>query len=235
MFCKECASYQLRQRALHGNMQNYTCCNGAFPCSGKMGEQNAPELCLCLEACCCFPTSVQVTRYMVQDEMHVENTQCDNCLIGTMVFFQYLACACRIAACLTQNEELEDLSDLVDLIADLLFCTVCACMQTQAKVQMDERDANPALAVGGGPRPPMQPPMQQNMPMQQPGGYGGYPPQQHMQPQGYGGYPQQGYPQQQPGYGYPPPQQQPGYGYPPPQQQPGYGYPPPPQGYPMQR
>ena len=156
MFCKECASYQLRQRALHGNMQNYTCCNGAFPCSGKMGEQNAPELCLCLEACCCFPTSVQVTRYMVQDEMHVENTQCDNCLIGTMVFFQYLACACRIAACLTQNEELEDLSDLVDLIADLLFCTVCACMQTQAKVQMDERDANPALAVGGGPRPPMQ-------------------------------------------------------------------------------
>jgi hypothetical protein len=27
----------------------YICCNGACPCSGRMGESSNPELCLCLE------------------------------------------------------------------------------------------------------------------------------------------------------------------------------------------
>ncbi len=75
----------------------------------------------------------------------------------------------------------------------------------------------------------------------QPGPYGGQPPQGQPGPYGqqpgpYGGPPPQGPPQGQPGYGYPqqappgvPPQQagpygQPGYGTPP-QGQPGYGYP----------
>ncbi|WP_405799431.1 hypothetical protein [Streptomyces sp. NBC_01506] len=68
----------------------------------------------------------------------------------------------------------------------------------------------------------------------QPGPYGGQPPQG--QPGPYGQQPPQG----QPGYGYPqqPPQGEPGYGYPqqPPQgEQPGYGYPQqPPQGVPQQ-
>ncbi|MGW2844612.1 hypothetical protein [Streptomyces sp. NPDC001274] len=68
----------------------------------------------------------------------------------------------------------------------------------------------------------------------QPGPYGGQPPQG--QPGPYGGQPPQGQPGpygQQPGpYGQQPPQGQPGYGYPqqapqgvPPQGQPGYGYP----------
>ncbi|MCX4652323.1 hypothetical protein OG249_10485 [Streptomyces microflavus] len=70
----------------------------------------------------------------------------------------------------------------------------------------------------------------------QPGPYGGQPPQGQPGPYGqqpgpYGGPPPQGPPQGQPGYGYPqqappgvPPQGQPGYGTPPPGQ-PGYGYP----------
>ncbi|MCD9900765.1 hypothetical protein LUR56_13520 [Streptomyces sp. MT29] len=80
----------------------------------------------------------------------------------------------------------------------------------------------------------------------QPGPYGGQPPQGQPGPYGqqpgpYGGQPPQGPPQGQPGYGYPqqapqgvppqqpgpygaPPQGQPGYGTPP-QGQPGYGYP----------
>ena len=208
-------------------MAQYVCCNGAFPCSGRMGEQSCPELCLFLEACCCFAASVQVTRHMIQDEMHVENTQCDNCLIATMVFFQYLACACKIAACLTDNQELDDLADIVDLIAELLYCSVCACMQTQHKVQLDERDANPAIAVGSFHPGSMQAPPAITMPQHAAPQYGGAPPpQQHMHGGGYPqqpgyGYPQQGYPQQ--GY---PPQGYPQQGYP----QQGY----PPQGYPQQ-
>ncbi len=62
-------SFALRRRALHGDMRRYVCCGGAFPCSGSCGESAAPECCLALEATVCFPTSVAVTRFMIQDEM----------------------------------------------------------------------------------------------------------------------------------------------------------------------
>ena len=83
-------------------------------------------------------------------------------------------------------------------------CSVCACMQTQHKTQLDKRDRERGQGGPGAPGP-MQAPMQQAIP--QPGApqgsYGpaptaGYPPQ----PQGYGGpggYPPQGYPPQQQG------------------------------------
>lgn len=31
------------------------------------------------------------------------------------------------------SSELNDLAQLLDCVADILWCTVCACMQTQAK------------------------------------------------------------------------------------------------------
>jgi hypothetical protein len=35
------------------------------------GEGAAPEVCLALEASLCFPTSVAVTRFMLQDELRL--------------------------------------------------------------------------------------------------------------------------------------------------------------------
>ena len=35
-----------------------------------------------LQVCFCFTQSVASTRWMIQDELRVQNTQCDNCLIG---------------------------------------------------------------------------------------------------------------------------------------------------------
>jgi hypothetical protein len=32
---------------------------------------------------------------------------------------------------------------LIQCIADMVWCSVCACMQTQHKIEMDERDKNP--------------------------------------------------------------------------------------------
>ena len=62
-----CASYQLRKQALYNDMTRYTCCNGAFPCSGRCGEQKCPQFCLCVEVgggsafdsfgCCPVPPS----------------------------------------------------------------------------------------------------------------------------------------------------------------------------------
>jgi hypothetical protein len=207
-FCSCCVSYHLRKRQLRGDMSRYICCNGDWPCSGRCGEQSAPEMCLCLEVSCCFAQSVASTRWAIQDEMHLQNTQCDNCIIGTMIAAQYLACICWLAACISGNDVLQDLAQLTDMIADILWCSVCACMQTQHKVQLDERDSNPNIVVA-----PYAAPAPQAM-----HGGGGYPPQQ---PPPYGAY------------AAPPPQSGMAYGAPPPQ----YGgapqgYPPAPQAYP---
>ena len=97
-------------------------------------------------------------------------------------------------------------------------------MQTQHKVQLDCRDANPGLVMTGN---PYMAPVHQQMGI--PAGYPqGGPPQGGPPQQAYGAYqappPQAGYGRGPTGY--PPPA--PAQGYPPPAQ----GYYPPPQGYP---
>lgn len=65
-------------------MSRYICCNGDCPCSGRMGEQSCPEFCLVMEVCFCFAQSVASTRWLLQDEMRIANTKCDNCIIGVL-------------------------------------------------------------------------------------------------------------------------------------------------------
>lgn len=129
IWCSPCVSYQNRVEALHGDMRFYTCCQGLLPCSGRMKEESCPEACLCLEVCCCFPNSVLATRYLLQDEMQLQNTKCDNCLFNTMVALQGLACVCYIASFIEPG--LRDTAALVDTIADMVYCSVCACMQVR--------------------------------------------------------------------------------------------------------
>ena len=42
----------------------------------------------------CFPQSVASTRFMIQDEMRLETTKCDNCIIGTMIALQVRGSYC---------------------------------------------------------------------------------------------------------------------------------------------
>eukprot|EP00798_Chlamydomonas_sp_ICE-L_P023030 gene23030-30224_t len=261
-WCCYCASYQLRKQALYGDMTRYTCCNGMFPCSGRCGEKKCPRCCLCVEVTLCFASSVAATRFMIQDELRIKNSKCDNCIIGTMIALEYLACICHIVACITGSGEIQQAAQIIQCIADIVWCSVCGCMQTQHKDELDTRDKNPGAVA------PMSPPHPQMITMNQ-GQAQGYPPQQGPPP----GYPQQGpppgypqhqgpppgYPQHQgppPGYpqhqgpphGYPQHPQQtppPGYGGHPPQvygapppnygaPPPGYGAPPPGYGAPQQ-
>eukprot|EP00877_Chromochloris_zofingiensis_P000130 jgi/Chrzof1/10117/Cz04g29110.t1 len=203
-----CASYGLRKQVLYNDMSRYLCCQGSCPCSGRMGEQNCPEFCLCMEVFFCFAQSVASTRWTIQDELQIQTTDCDNCIIGTMVCMQYFACICSIVACLTGSDEINDLAQLLDCVADILWCTVCGCMQTQAKAELDVRDAGGAGATPA----PAQAPGVQMIPM------GGAPPPHQQQ---YGGYPQHG--------NYPPPS-----GYPPQGNYPQPGAYPPQPGYPVQ-
>jgi len=140
-WCAYCAAYGQRKAQMRDAWPSqYTCCNGSTCVSGRCGERSNPELCLCLEVVCCFPTSVATTRFMVQDEQRVMNTQCDNCLIGFMLLTQQIALCLRCAAMISGNSDIERLADVVDCLADLTYASVCACMLTQQKIQIQYRD-----------------------------------------------------------------------------------------------
>ncbi|XP_044487541.1 uncharacterized protein LOC123212457 isoform X2 [Mangifera indica] len=130
-------------------------------------------------------------------------------LAGFMICLQQVACIFSIIACIVGSDELQDASQILNLLADLVYCSVCACMQTQHKIELDKRDGV------FGPRPMAVPAVQEmsRIDQQYPPSVG-YPPQQTV----YG----QPYPP--PAQSYPPPVQS----YPPPVQ----SYPPPAQGYP---
>ncbi|KAK3434321.1 hypothetical protein EUGRSUZ_D01828 [Eucalyptus grandis] len=191
-------------------MSRYVCCAGYTPCSGRCGESRCPEFCLCTEVLLCFTNSVASTRFLLQDEFNIQTTQCDNCIIGFMLCLQQLACIFSIVAMIVGSEEISEASQLLNFLSDLVYCSVCACMQTQHKVEMDKRDGM------FGDRPMAMPPVQQMSRIDQP-----IPPSA-----GYA-YPAPPPPQ---AYGYPPPHQ----GYPAPNYPPA-AYPPPaypPSGYP---
>ncbi|KAJ0974450.1 hypothetical protein J5N97_016415 [Dioscorea zingiberensis] len=210
LWCGPCVSYMLRKRALYNDMSRYVCCAGYLPCSGKCGESHCPELCLCTEVFLCFGNSVASTRFMLQDEFNIQTTQCDNCIIGFMFCLQQLACIFSIVACIVGSDELREASQILNCLSDFVYCTVCACMQTQHKVEMDKRDGK-----FGPPAVMAVPPVQQMSRIDQhvpppvgyapQSGYGqpyGYPPQAYGQP-AYppaGAYPPSGYPPA----GYPP-------------------------------
>ncbi|KQK23913.1 uncharacterized protein LOC100839343 isoform X2 [Brachypodium distachyon] len=223
LWCAPCVSYMLRKRALYNDMSRYVCCAGYMPCSGRCGESRCPEFCLATEVFLCFGNSVASTRFLLQDEFNIQTTKCDNCIIGFMFCLQQVACIFSIVAAIVGSEELSEASQILSCLSDMVYCSVCACMQTQHKVEMDKRDGK------FGPQPMSVPPVQQmsriDQPIPPPAGYAPQP--AYGQP--YGGYPPppaQGYPQP-PAQGYPPagyPQAQ-GSAYPPP------GSYPPPQGY----
>jgi hypothetical protein len=163
---------------------------------------------------------------MLQQEMQIGNSQCDNdlmCAIG----------ACECAACIISMVD-EQSGDLMHTVADGLYYSTCACFQTQHKLQMDARDAGAVptfttTSFVSMNAPPPQSMMYVSPTAQQPvyvaqqpvygnnGGpmYGAPPPQQ--------AYPQQvyGQPMAPPGQfrTQPPPPQQPQWGG----QQAGYG------------
>ncbi|KAG8496083.1 hypothetical protein CXB51_009437 [Gossypium anomalum] len=135
------------------------------------------------------------------------------CSEAFMLCLQQVACIFSFVAMIIGNDEIREAAHILNCLADIAYCSVCPCMQTQHKIEMDKRDRM------FGPRPMTIPPVQfmlrtnyhQNPPMD------GYPPpyQQPYAP----GYVVQDYPPSVP----PPPdyhQNHPIDGYPPPYQQP---------------
>ncbi|URE00958.1 PLAC8 family [Musa troglodytarum] len=134
---------------------------------------------------------------------------------GFMFCLQQVACIFSIVAMIVGSEEIQEASQILSCLSDFVYCTVCACMQTQHKVEMDKRDGKfgppPAMAV-----PPVQQMSRIDQPIPPPAGYAPQP--AYGQPYGYPppAYPPTGYPPAYPPAGsYPPPGSYAAPGYPP--------------------
>jgi hypothetical protein len=138
----------VRGRAILYDWSRYECCAGMMPCSGNMGERHCPKLCLALEVCCCFSVAVQTTRMLIQDELQLRNSPCDNFIIGAMVCLQYLSCVCDLVVCLVNSTTdadgafnwLTEMDVIIDQISQSCYCVVCSCVQTQQHVELNKRD-----------------------------------------------------------------------------------------------
>jgi len=158
-FCMPCVACFLRCKALeqvHPGQpwtQNYSCGQGYLNCccckSGSMGESTCPHLCMCLESYCCIGLMISATRLFVMDSYRLQPDPCDNRLIRFNNCIQLLSCICNILAAVTQNDAIDQLAAILDAIAQLVFLSIAACMQTQTNYELDHRkqsgfsDVNP--------------------------------------------------------------------------------------------
>lgn len=97
---------------------------------------------------------------MLQDEMQVGNLPCDNALITFVVACEWTACILGIVD--------PQLGDLAHNVADAVYTSTCACMQTQHKVQLDARDEGRVPTFTTTVLVSMNPPQQQQMVMMAP-------------------------------------------------------------------
>lgn len=148
--CPCCSSWEIRRRYYKGDMSKYVCCGGYLPCAGKCGEKSCPECCLFLETWICFANSVAVTRWLLQDDLELETTACDKCIIATMIALQYLACIMRCVAIIVDVNGVDTAADAIDIAADVVWCTVCACMAAQHDTQIAVRDGKRAPSADAG-------------------------------------------------------------------------------------
>jgi len=92
------------------------------------------------------------TRYLLQDQMVIANTPCDDALVAFLIFTEQLACIFRCAGDLTGNAALEEVGVVLTCAADATYCSVCGCMQVQHSLQLkaleEGRYAAPAFIAG---------------------------------------------------------------------------------------
>jgi len=93
---------------------------------------------------------------MIQDELGIANSRCDNCLIGTQFALSQLACICSCIGCITGNDSIIELANALTFCADVGWCLLCGCLQAQQADALNLRDE----ALGAT---PMTPPPQQMM------------------------------------------------------------------------
>eukprot|EP00055_Hartaetosiga_balthica_P002450 m.4011 g.4011 ORF g.4011 m.4011 type:complete len:188 (+) comp2159_c0_seq1:262-825(+) len=134
--CSPCSAFHLRQRLYGYDMSRYECCAGTYklPCECcYCRDSDLPVVLLCCEVMLFHPCSIMGTRMALQDELQLKNTCCDNVLLAIIGFVRLLAQILKWIGCRAQAE-------CCTCLGDTVFTCVCACIQTQNKLQLDYRD-----------------------------------------------------------------------------------------------
>lgn len=140
----------LRHKALDGNLDNYSCCQGYYDCmcfkAGSIGDQGNPA-CLALEGCCCDSCAVSSTRMYVMDKYAISSDPCDRRIIRFNNCMQLLSCFCQILAIM--DPSFRDLAELIRIIADIVYAITAACMNAQVHYELTQREKEGTLEPVG--------------------------------------------------------------------------------------
>mmetsp|Transcript_1722 Transcript_1722/g.4740 ORF Transcript_1722/g.4740 Transcript_1722/m.4740 type:complete len:215 (-) Transcript_1722:203-847(-) len=151
MMCLCPVQIYMRHRALNhvhpgSGWSHYICCQGYYGgcCClqpGNMCESTCPHCCMCLEAFCCTGPAVSATSIIMRNEygLGLDNDdirliRCTNCL---MIFALCLSCVARCTEC----EGDDQVAQVCNILADVVFCCVSGCMtaQTHHEIKLRER------------------------------------------------------------------------------------------------
>mmetsp|Transcript_23548 Transcript_23548/g.32862 ORF Transcript_23548/g.32862 Transcript_23548/m.32862 type:complete len:178 (+) Transcript_23548:469-1002(+) len=124
-FCPWCSIYLQRNEIL-GENGEYRCCLGIFP-GCTMACPKIP--CLCCEICCCIGCAASANRIFIMQHLQIKPDPCDTYLICCANIMQILA---LFARCFCND----GIATLIENLADLFFCIVLACMNTQTNFEV---------------------------------------------------------------------------------------------------
>jgi len=158
-----CAHVCVQMKMLHkvlnhltpgSGWEHYQCCQGYMPACccftpGECGERDYPRTCMCVEAWCCPGLAVSTTRYLMMDHYDLAPDPCDNRLIRCNNCIQLLSCVCYCLAAFDRS--FEDLAQLVDCLAEVVFWSTAGCMVAQVNHEIEFRDRGSAVNADGEP------------------------------------------------------------------------------------
>lgn len=125
--CAPCVIYSHRNSIL-GENGAYKCCLGIFPCC----TMELPKIpCLCCEICCCPGLAASSNRIFIMQALAIKPDPCDDVIICCSNICQILAICAR---CFCDD----NIADCMENIADIIFCIVLACMNTQVYQEVKE-------------------------------------------------------------------------------------------------
>ena len=150
MICYCPAQIYMRHRALNhvepnSGWSNYQCCQGYFGgcCClqpGQMGERACPVPCMCLESCLCPGLAASSTSMIVREHYHLGLDQDDVRLIRCSNCLQVFACCFQCVAMMTDCQGDDQIAEIINCFADLVFCSVAGCTTAQAHHEIKLRE-----------------------------------------------------------------------------------------------
>jgi len=127
--CNACYARKSVLERYHNGMDDYKCCQGYFPFCGMSEQCKGSPAGLFCEGCCCPIFSVSIARIHLMHKKRIRPDPCDYQLIACSNCLQLVSCIIDIIAIF--NDDLRALANLIDLLADLVTCSIAGCMGAQ--------------------------------------------------------------------------------------------------------